>query len=1074
MSVYYPSFKYLGVDSRNKNLIITHLDGGDDGEVDSFLGMDPIYTENADGTRRLDYGAKYNNVAAPKITVIKQDGGTFSVAEIRDCLKWLTGSRKTSLLDVMEHFEEEFVSTGEDNRFTLRNKPDDVYAVLINGTQLDRSRWGRLFNSETETVTIELRDKPNDGDVVKIVYNKLKFSFIGRVTNVWQHKIHAKTVGLVIEFTSVSPWAMSPVYSKTFDVEGTQENPIEIKIFNESDDADSYVYMKTTYTNAGGSRLILTNTTTGEETEIQNLATQEIVVMESNQVITSDRINRKFGDDFNFIFPRLISGENIFHAVGTGEIKFEYTVPLKVGDCAIDLDSATSVICDDNNNIVIDTLDWRRISDTPSTLLGYGITDAYTKSEIDSIVSEINIEEGCNYAGSFHTFEEMQKYNFDPNKPYLFLTDGQFQIYSGLCIGFKSSYENDGEIYYKLTIITLDRGIRWSVDLNSGEVKTVSNFFEADQTYKPTSKNAQSGIAVAEAINNISVSDGYTPVKGVDYWTSADKQEIIEEIDRLKEYITPQMFGAVGDGETDDTAAIQAALNQGGYIYFPAGRYKVTSLLTASQPCKIEMFKQYPNCWITGDKGNYPLTETDNWMGSRIESYSTNGGMVLGSNVEVDGLFLRAMSGFTGVLLTYNDDVGVCKDYPATVRLSRIRLDINSTSTIVESMFDFQPNGGYNYILEDITIGRMRMTFCEYGFRTDLTKTSGKWANNVFIRNMCIDIHADYFVYVDGANRCGGWQFDGLTIQAYSYTPVINNNVGNGRTRHEDLITLKNMQTTLFVSCYLWDVESADVGRKFFADNITYVSCIGCSSEFEEIDTEFSARMGLEKNFNIKSLNMSLQTDGATGANTLTLSDNLNNQKQVTIPAAILSDEQVGNGVEKWMDENAQPTYTVGKNKLDLSSADNYEGYLNDSTGDKIANEKMITSHYIPVKNGDAIRSYLNSDTQMAWYRTFLFDANKNYLGYDTPANKKVTLADENVAYIRQCYTISTLGVTTFAECKTVKLTITINNTDMTYEPYTTTAEGGLGSYLVLSSPNGSKFTLAVNDNGEVIAKPVN
>ena len=42
--------------------------------------------------------------------------------------------------------------------------------------------------------------------------------------------------------------------------------------------------------------------------------------------------------------------------------------------------------------------------------------------------------------------------------------------------------------------------------------------------------------------------------------------------------VTPQMFGAAGDGETDDTAAIQAmfdAVGDGGLIYFPAGTYVV-------------------------------------------------------------------------------------------------------------------------------------------------------------------------------------------------------------------------------------------------------------------------------------------------------------------------------------------------------------------------------------------------------------------------------------------------------------------------------------------------------------------
>ena len=42
--------------------------------------------------------------------------------------------------------------------------------------------------------------------------------------------------------------------------------------------------------------------------------------------------------------------------------------------------------------------------------------------------------------------------------------------------------------------------------------------------------------------------------------------------------LTPQMYGAVGDGETDDTAAIQAmfdAAGDGGVVFFPAGTYVV-------------------------------------------------------------------------------------------------------------------------------------------------------------------------------------------------------------------------------------------------------------------------------------------------------------------------------------------------------------------------------------------------------------------------------------------------------------------------------------------------------------------
>lgn len=40
--------------------------------------------------------------------------------------------------------------------------------------------------------------------------------------------------------------------------------------------------------------------------------------------------------------------------------------------------------------------------------------------------------------------------------------------------------------------------------------------------------------------------------------------------------VTPQMFGAAGDGYTDDTEAIQQALDSGKPIYFPSGDYFIT------------------------------------------------------------------------------------------------------------------------------------------------------------------------------------------------------------------------------------------------------------------------------------------------------------------------------------------------------------------------------------------------------------------------------------------------------------------------------------------------------------------
>lgn len=47
---------------------------------------------------------------------------------------------------------------------------------------------------------------------------------------------------------------------------------------------------------------------------------------------------------------------------------------------------------------------------------------------------------------------------------------------------------------------------------------------------------------------------------------------------KLRDLVSVKDFGAVGDGTTDDTAAIQAALDAHGNVYVPAGTYKVGTL----------------------------------------------------------------------------------------------------------------------------------------------------------------------------------------------------------------------------------------------------------------------------------------------------------------------------------------------------------------------------------------------------------------------------------------------------------------------------------------------------------------
>lgn len=53
-------------------------------------------------------------------------------------------------------------------------------------------------------------------------------------------------------------------------------------------------------------------------------------------------------------------------------------------------------------------------------------------------------------------------------------------------------------------------------------------------------------------------------------------------------HVTPQMFGAIGDGVADDTEAIQSAVAKGGTVFFPEGTYLVSETIVIPEYVHLE------------------------------------------------------------------------------------------------------------------------------------------------------------------------------------------------------------------------------------------------------------------------------------------------------------------------------------------------------------------------------------------------------------------------------------------------------------------------------------------------------
>ena len=112
----------------------------------------------------------------------------------------------------------------------------------------------------------------------------------------------------------------------------------------------------------------------------------------------------------------------------------------------------------------------------------------------------------------------------------------------------------------------------WLNDVNTATYTTVPANTSAISTETTNRQNADNTI-----VSNLSASTGSSLVGQIALGTGATARTVQS---KLRESVSVKDFGAVGDGVTDDTTAIQKAIDTGLRVFIPAGDYIISSTLT--------------------------------------------------------------------------------------------------------------------------------------------------------------------------------------------------------------------------------------------------------------------------------------------------------------------------------------------------------------------------------------------------------------------------------------------------------------------------------------------------------------
>lgn len=290
--------------------------------------------------------------------------------------------------------------------------------------------------------------------------------------------------------------------------------------------------------------------------------------------------------------------------------------------------------------------------------------------------------------------------------------------------------------------------------------------------------------------------------------------------------VSPQMFGAIGDGIVDDTGAFKVMLATKKNVFVPSGKYLIKSSLDAT------------GVNISAGVDAYILFNLSEGYGLKC-GYGN-----------VQGVNLVMMPGFKGDLFVVGDSN--VDNYPDKTRVENVNLF--SMNTEYEGTYmRVKPHNNYGGNIQGIRIGRTNKNLssvtnkAENGFVVEIP--AGEWATGYSFKDIIIDAYAlnPLTLTAPDYNSCMNFMFKNVQIQTK------HNNIN---FVHNYMAKFSGVKDLYLSNCKIWDYSET-----YTENNVVYKDCsnvvIRNSPTFERYFSDVNpftmngSKIGFEENLKL-------------------------------------------------------------------------------------------------------------------------------------------------------------------------------------------------------------------------------